>query len=89
MGDSDQQDTVVPGTDSALWGQELFTRVERPADWCTVRQAQEHRNKSGDTDDQDERIKQAAAGIIVIDGLSQSEAQQLLDVRNLLRKKES
>lgn len=42
---NDNEKLPPPGQDSSLWGQHLFVNIEVPADWCTVRQAQEHQNR--------------------------------------------
>lgn len=44
MPDNIKQENLIPGQDRSLWGQELFTNVSVPLDWCTARQAQELRN---------------------------------------------
>jgi hypothetical protein len=74
----------IPGQDPRMWGGEVITHGPPTSiDWCTLRQAQEARDNP--PEDKDVRIRQAAEGLIIIKGLTQTEAQQLLDVRALLQ----
>lgn len=74
---NDNEKLPPPGQDSSLWGQDLFVEIEQPADWCTVRQAQEHQNNGtlGTS-----LLEQIAKGEVVSSVYTSVEAEHLLEV---------
>lgn len=74
-----------PGTDPESWSGEVFKRVSSPADWCTIRQAQERQNKAIRPDN---LLEQIADGSVVSQVYTPEEAIRLLGVLNRNAKKE-
>ena len=74
-GDDQPADDPVPGQDPELWGQDLFVHIDQPADWCTVRQAQEHKNQGLKAVS---LLEQIARGVMIRQIYTQDEAKQLL-----------
>lgn len=74
-----------PGQDPELWKNRLFTEINAPADWCTVRQAAEHQESGVSPDN---LLQQIASGKVESSVYTAAEALQLLELLAQRQKQE-